>query len=182
MNASNRATHRVFRPFHGRPWAEAFNVVMATTVVSIASRDAGFEALSAVLLGAAIAAFVSLAGLDVRVARHPLALLRRAGQPGQAFHALGFVAAACVLGIRIAGPRAAVLTIATVLLASGAVLWVMIFAAVAVGHSRGGTSEPRGEWLLTVVATEGLAILAAKIAGLGLPQPLRPRWPGGSPA
>lgn len=166
MTASNRATHPFFSRFHGRPWAGAFNVVMATAVVSIASRNVGLEVLSVVLLWVAIAAFVSLAVLDVWLVRHPLAMLRRAGQPGQGFHALGFVADACVLGARIAGSGAAALTVAAVLLAFGWVLWLLILAAVAVEHGRGGGTQPRGEWLLTVVATEGLAILAAQIGRL----------------
>jgi tellurite resistance protein TehA-like permease len=169
MSASNRATHPVLSRFHGRPWAGAFNVVMATAVVSIASRNAGFEALSIVLLWVAVAAFVSLAVLDVWLVRHPLAMLRQAGQPGQGFHALGFVADACVLGVRILGsapPAPVALTIAAVFLAAGWVLWLLILAAVAVEHGRDGGTEPRGEWLLTVVATEGLAILAARIAHL----------------
>jgi tellurite resistance protein TehA-like permease len=44
------------------------------------------------------------------------------------------------------------------------VLWLLILAAVAIEHGRGGGTRPRGEWLLTVVATEGLAILAARVA------------------
>lgn len=173
MTASVRSTHWVISRFHGRPWAGAFNVVMATTVVSIASRNSGFEPLSIVLLWVAIAAFVSLAMLDLWLARHPLALLRRAGRPGQGFHALGFVADGCVLGVRLvdsipAHPSAhpAARTIAAVLLAGGWVLWALILAAVAVEHGRDGVGRPRGEWLLTVVATEGLAILAARIARL----------------
>lgn len=166
MTASTRSTPGLFSRFHGRPWAGAFNVVMATAVVSIASRNAGWEALSVVLLWVAVAAFVSLAALDLWLVRHPLSMLRRAGQPGQGFHALGFVADGCVLGIRIAGAGAAALTIAVVFLACGWVLWLVILAAVAVEHGRGGVRKPRGEWLLTVVATEGLAILAAKIARL----------------
>ncbi len=167
MSASNRATHGVFSRFHGRPWAGAFNVVMATTVVSIASRDVGLQALSIVLLWTAVAAFVSLAVLDVWLVRHPLAMLRRAGQPGQGFHALGFVADGCVLGIRIAGSGGTALIIAAAFLASGLVLWLLILAAVAVEHGRRGGTQPRGEWLLTVVATEGLAILSARIARYG---------------
>src|SRR6185437_1137118 len=98
MTASTQSTHAVFSRFHGRPWAGAFNVVMATAIVSIASRDVGLEVLSVVLLWLAVAAFVSLAALDLWLARHPLALIRRAAQPGQGFHALGFVAEQSVLG------------------------------------------------------------------------------------
>src|ERR1700733_5541912 len=178
MSAPNRSTRRLLSRVHGRPWAGAFNVVMATTVVSIASRNAGLERLSIALLWLAVAAFVSLATLDVWLARHPLALLRRAGQPAQGFHALGFVADGCVLGVRIARSGTTTeLTIAAVLLACGSVLWLLILAAVAVEHGRWGPrrrrqapptvpqTDARGEWLLTVVATEGLAVLAARIAG-----------------
>jgi tellurite resistance protein TehA-like permease len=138
---------------------------MATTIVSIAARNSGFEVLSIVLLWAAVAAFVSLAALDVWLARHPLTLIRRAAQPDQGFHALGFVADGCVLGIRIfAVGIPAALTIAAIFLACGWVLWLLILGAVVAEHGRGGVRQARGEWLLTVVATEGLAILAAKIA------------------
>ncbi|MGN6869909.1 MAG: tellurite resistance/C4-dicarboxylate transporter family protein [Solirubrobacteraceae bacterium] len=164
MTVSTRLTRGVFSRFHGRPWAGAFNVVMATTIVSIAARNEGLEALSIVLLWVSVAAFVSLAALDLWLARHPLALIHRAAQPGQGFHALGFVADQTVLGVRIVGSGAAGLTIAAALLACGSVLWVLILAAVAAEHGRGGVRQPRGEWLLTVVATEGLAILAARLA------------------
>ncbi|HTX07291.1 MAG TPA: hypothetical protein VME22_01705 [Solirubrobacteraceae bacterium] len=166
MPASNRSKHRLFSRFHGRPWAGAFNVVMATTVVSIAARDVGLELLSLALLWTAIAAFISLAALDVWLARHPVALLRRARRPGEGFHALGFVADGCVLGARIVGPGTAQLAIAAGLLACGWVLWLLILGEVAAEHGRRGGAQPRGEWLLAVVATEGLAILAALIAAL----------------
>ncbi len=168
MSPSPRPTRGVFSRFHGRPWAGAFNVVMATAIVSIAARNSGFEMLSMALLWTAVGAFVSLAALDLWLVRHPLAMLRRAGQPGQGFHALGFVADGCVLGVRIAGseapPAPAALTVATIFLGVGWVLWLLILAAVAVEHGRGGGTQPRGEWLLTVVATQGLAILAVAVA------------------
>jgi tellurite resistance protein TehA-like permease len=147
---------------------------MATAIVSVASLNAGFDVVSTVLLWLAVAAFVSLALLDLLLVRHPLSLFRRAAQPGQGFHALGFVADGCVLGVRIAQAGSAALTVATVLFACGFVLWALILAAVAVEHGRGGRIKPRGEWLLTVVATEGLAILATQIAGLGDLPALRP--------
>jgi tellurite resistance protein TehA-like permease len=166
VTASNRSTHPVFLRFHGRPWAGAFNVVMATTIVSIAARDVGLELLSIALLWVALAAFVSLAALDLWLARHPVALLRRAGRPGEGFHALGFVADGGVLGIRIVGPGTIQLAIAAGLLACGWVLWVMILGEIAAEHGRRGGTQPRGEWLLAVVATEGLAILGTRIAAL----------------
>jgi hypothetical protein len=57
---------------------------------------------------------------------------------GQGFHARGFVADGCVVGVRIAGSGAAALTTAAILLAFGVVLSLPILAAVAVEHGRGG--------------------------------------------
>jgi tellurite resistance protein TehA-like permease len=79
---------------------------------------------------------------------------------------LGFVADQTVLGVRIVGSGTAGLIIAAVLLACGSLLWAVILVAVAVEHGRVGGRKPRGEWLLTVVATEGLAILGARVAAL----------------
>jgi tellurite resistance protein TehA-like permease len=57
-------------------------------------------------------------------------------------------------------------------------MWTLILGEVAAEHGRRGLrrshqapptipeNQPRGEWLLAVVATEGLAILAARIAHL----------------
>ncbi len=156
----------VLSRFHGRPWAGAFNVVMATTIVSIAAQQAGLEPLSVVLLWLGLAAFALLATLDVLIARHPLTLLRQAGNVDRGFHALGFVAAGCVVGVRIAASGPAGRACAALLLACGAVVWLLILGAVVVEHGRAGGTTPRGEWLLTVVATEGLAILVARLAVL----------------
>ena len=71
-----------------------------------------------------------------------------------------------MLGIRIVGSGTAALAIAAALLACGWILWVLILGEIAAEHGRRGGTQPRGEWLLAVVATEGLAILAARIAAL----------------
>jgi hypothetical protein len=75
---------------------------MATAIVSIACRDAGLEIASVALLWLALIAFLPLALIDVGRARHPLALLHRAGDPSHGFTAFGFVADTCVLGTRLA--------------------------------------------------------------------------------
>ncbi len=149
---------------HGRPWSGAFNVVMATAIVSIAARDAGLEALSVVLLWLAVLAFAPLALLDVGRARHPLALVHRARDPAQDFAALGFVADTCVLGTRLADSRPAGDTVAALLLASGAAVWAVIAVALVRARPGAAVERARGEWLLAVVATEGLAILSATFA------------------
>jgi len=171
--AASFAVMAWLRP-HGRPWAGAFNVVMATAIVSIASHDAGLKAVSLLLLGLAVLAFVPLAALDLGRARHPLVLLHRAGFPGQGFPAFGFVADTCVLGARLVGLGAAMRAVACALLAAGALVWVAILVALArhlAGRAR--LRRARGEWLLAVVATEGMAILASELTAAGYPGALR---------
>ncbi|MGH2851151.1 MAG: tellurite resistance/C4-dicarboxylate transporter family protein [Solirubrobacteraceae bacterium] len=153
---------RLARP-HGRPWAGAFNVVMATAIVSIASHDAGLTVPSIVLMWLAVLAFAVLATLDVARARHPVTLLHRAERPDQGFAALGFVADTCVLGSRITTDGPVPHVIATVLLVLGASVWLAIFAQLARSHAGGDLRAARGEWLLAVVATEGISILAAQL-------------------
>jgi tellurite resistance protein TehA-like permease len=151
---------------HGRPWSGAFNVVMATSIVSTAALRAGLDVISDILLVLAVLAFVPLAAVDVRRAQHPLTMLHRAAQPGRAFPALGFVADTCVLGTRIvdaAGPRR---TVATILLIVGAIVWLTIAAELGRRPSRVVGMRARAEWLLATVSTEGLAILLAHVSAL----------------
>lgn len=144
---------------HGRPWAGAFNVVMATAIVSIASGGAGLRAVSDALGIIALIAFLPLAALDVVRARHPITMLHRARQPGRAFPALGFVADTCVLGARIVTPSGARRAVAAILLVTGAIVWLVIVSQLARYPGRVVTMRARAGWLLATVATEGLAIL-----------------------
>ncbi|MBV9166045.1 MAG: tellurite resistance/C4-dicarboxylate transporter family protein [Solirubrobacterales bacterium] len=158
---------------HGRPWAGAFNVVMATAIVSIAAQKFGLHVVSIALLWLAVAAFLPLVALDLRRVRAPLGFLRRASAPGTGLPAMGFVADTAVLGTRVAllGGEAA-RVISAVLLGIGALIWLPLLAAVSpelglglFGANRGEiASRARGEWLLGVVATEGLAILAGLLS------------------
>lgn len=152
---------------HGRAWSGAFNVVMATAIVSIACQAAGREWISVVLLWLAVLAFVPLATIDVARARHPLSMLHRAGEPGRGFPALGFVADTCVLGARLVTGGGGARVVAAILLGCGSVVWLVI--AVALVRTRAGATvnRARGEWLLAVVATEGLAILTGKLGSAG---------------
>lgn len=149
---------------HGRPWSGAFNVVMATAIVSIAARQARLYVISDVLLVVALLAFGPLAALDAARLRHPVTMLHRAAQPGRAFPALGFVADTAVLGARVvtaAGPWRAV---ATILLIVGAPVWLAIAAELGRYPGRVVNMRARAEWLLATVATEGLAILLAHVS------------------
>ncbi len=153
-----------------RPWANAFNVVMATGIVSIAAQNFGLHVVSLVLLALAILAFVPLATLDFMRARRPLALLRSARAPRIGLPAMGFVAATTVVGTRVAllggaGARA----IGAALLVVGAVVWLPTLTSVLPRLARGVAgnldvaARARGDWLLGFVATEGLAVLAGTL-------------------
>jgi tellurite resistance protein TehA-like permease len=149
---------------HARPWSGAFNVVMATAIISTATHEAGLETLSAVFLWVAILAFAPLAVLDVGKARHPVTLLHRARDPQLGFMAFGFVADAAVLGTRINFIGGTARLVAAALLALGILVWLSIVAAMARLTVRKRLLAARGHWLLAVVATQGLAILAGRLA------------------
>jgi tellurite resistance protein TehA-like permease len=140
---------------------------MATAIVSIACQQAGLQTISLVLLWLAVVAFVPLAVLDLVRARHPLRLLHRAGQPEHGFSALGFVADTCVVGARIVDSGNVARTICLALLAAGGGVWLLIMASLLRSRAGGHASAFRGEWLLAVVSTEGLAILSSDLAARG---------------
>lgn len=144
---------------------------MATAIVSIAAQQWGLHIVSIVLLCLAGLAFLPLAALDLRHARHPLVMLRFARAPGAGLPVMGLVADLAVLGTRVVllGGEAAK-SIGAVLLAVGALIWLPLLVAVSPGLAQGVfghdeiVSGARGEWLLGVVSTEGLAILAGALS------------------
>jgi tellurite resistance protein TehA-like permease len=152
--------------------ADAFNLVMATGIVSVALQDDRVPILSTALMWVAIAALGVITAIDVPFARHPVALLRRAGRLDQGFHALGLVAAICVIGSRVVGTGAFGRTASAVLLVLAVLFWLAIVVAIAVRRAGARVDRARGEWLLAVVATEGLAILALLLGRDDRAQPL----------
>jgi hypothetical protein len=128
---------------HGRPWSGAFNVVMATAIVSIAARQ---DAISDVLLVVALLAFGPLAALDAALMRHPVRMLHRAAQPGRAFPALGFVADTAVLGTRVATATGPWRAVATILLIVGAIVWLAIAAELGSHPGRVVNMRARAIW------------------------------------
>lgn len=162
---------RTAAPPTRRSWGEAFNVVMATGIVSIAAQKFGLHVVSLALLSLAILAFVPLVALDIVRARQPLLLLQRARAPWIGLPATGFVAATTVVGTRLVllgGDGARV--IAAVLLAVAALVWLPTLSSVLPRLIRGVigsldlAAQVRGDWLLGVVSTEGLAVLAGALA------------------
>jgi tellurite resistance protein TehA-like permease len=154
-----------------------FALVMATGIVSIAARDSRLPMLATALFALNLVAYAALAGLTaLRAVRYPRLLL---GDLTDHRVGAGFftaVAGSCILGVQlllIAHSPAA----ATVFLALGVVLWIgltyTIFTAFTVKRDKPPLEEGmNGAWLIAVVATQSVAVLAAFIAR-DWPQPQR---------
>ncbi len=150
-----------------------FALVMATGIVSIAAWDFDLPLLATGLFVFNLAAFAVLAGLTVlRAIRYP-----RLFFGDMTDHRLGpgfftVVAGSCVLGTQFLLIAHSVAT-ATGFLALGIVLWIgltyTIFTAFTIKRDKPPLEHGiTGAWLLAVVATQSIAVLAALIA---------PHWP-----
>ncbi|TXL74194.1 C4-dicarboxylate ABC transporter [Vineibacter terrae] len=154
-----------------------FALVMATGIVSIGAWDFELGALAIGLLVFNIAAYVAIAALTVlRAIRYPRLFVSDLTSHRQAPGFFTTVAGSCILGVQILliakSPAAA-----TVFLALGVVLWIAltytVFAAFTVRREKPPLDQGlTGAWLIAVVATQSVAVLAALIAR-DWPQPLR---------
>jgi tellurite resistance protein TehA-like permease len=141
-------------------WAQrppaAGAAVMATGILSVGLHLTGYEALSRLLLAMACVAWVVLAAdFGVRLVRERERWRAEAGTPG----ALTAVAATAVLGTRFSALGWQ--TLAEAVLALAAVLWPVLLVMV-VRHWR---RHMPGAVFLCCVATQGLAVLGATLAG-----------------
>ncbi len=154
-----------------------FALVMATGIVSIAAHDFQLSVLAAGLFAFNLVAYAVLTGLTVlRAIRYP-----RLFFADMTDHRLGpgfftAVAGSCILGTQILLTTHSV-ALATVFLALGVALWIgltyTIFAAFTVKRHKPPLEEGlTGAWLIAVVATQSIAVLAALIAR-HWPQPHR---------
>jgi len=154
-----------------------FALVMATGIVSIAAREFGFSILATSLFAVNLVAYVVVACMTtLRLIRYPRLFLADLTD-----HRLGpgfftSVAGSCILGAQFL-VLARSLAAATGFLAVGTALWVgltyTIFTAFTVKRAKPPLEEGlTGAWLIAVVATQSIAVLAAGIAG-EWPQPLR---------
>ncbi|HUZ64372.1 MAG TPA: tellurite resistance/C4-dicarboxylate transporter family protein [Acetobacteraceae bacterium] len=154
-----------------------FALVMATGIVSIAAHDFHYPVLATGLFVFNVAAYAALAALTVlRAIRYP-----RLFFADMTDHRLGpgfftTVAASCILGTQFL-LMARSLAAATVFLGLGVALWVgltyTIFAAFTVKRHKPPLEEGiTGAWLIAVVATQSITVLAAVIARTW-PQPYR---------
>jgi len=154
-----------------------FALVMATGIVSIAARDFRFPYLAAGLFAFNLVAYTVLAVLTaLRAIRYP-----RLFFADMTDHRLGpgfftAVAGSCVLGTQIL-LMTRNLAVGAGFLALGATLWLAftytIFAAFTVKRDKPPLEKGiTGAWLIAVVATQSIAVLATLIAR-DWPQPYR---------
>jgi tellurite resistance protein TehA-like permease len=149
-------------------WPPLFSPVMATGIVSLAGRGAGWTALSEVLLWLSAALYVVLLAYHAaRFARRPAIVLAEL-RTSAIFDYLTFVAAGALLGGSLllvgVGPAAA-----WVLLGLSGSAWLAIVATIVVEllviRSLHPRAEAQGGWLLAVVAPQALALLCLGLAG-----------------
>lgn len=146
-----------------------FALIMATGIVSIAAQDFGLPRVATGLFGFNLIAYAVLIGLTVaRAVRHPRMFLADLSdfKRGPGFFAI--VAASCVLGTQLLQMRHDVAP-AIALLVLGVALWICftyaIFAAFAIGPVKPPLAEGiTGSWLIAVVASQSIAVLAASVA------------------
>ncbi|HMN38390.1 MAG TPA: tellurite resistance/C4-dicarboxylate transporter family protein [Hyphomicrobium sp.] len=154
-----------------------FALVMATGIVSIAAWDFNFPILAMGMFAFNLVAYAVVTCLTaLRVIRYP-----RLFWSDMTDHRLGpvfftAVAGSCILGTQFLLMLHS-LAVAAVFLGLGAALWIgltyTIFTALIVKRDKPSLEQGlTGGWLIAVVATQSVAVLAALIAGKW-PQPLR---------
>ncbi len=150
---------------------------MATGIVSIGAWDFGLPFLATGLFALNLAAYVVLACLTtLRAIRYPGLFIADMTDHRLGPGFLTAVAGSCILGVQFL-LIARSLMAATAFLALGTFLWIgltyTIFAGLTVKRDKPSLQEGlTGSWLIAVVATQSIAVLAALIAS-EWPQPLR---------
>lgn len=154
-----------------------FAMVMATGIVSLAAWRQGARLVADGLLAVNVAAYVVLWLLGlVRLARFPRRFFDDMTDHSRGPGYFTWVAATCVLGSQLA-VIADTYAISVGLWVWGGALWVVFVYAVFTGLSVKARKPSladgiNGGWLLAVVATQSVAVLAALIAARW-PQPYR---------
>jgi len=146
-----------------------FALVMATGILSISAHLLGLDAVARALLALAALFYVALGTLTIaRIALYPRRVLEDLVSHARGPGFFTMVAGTCVLGsdlLLVAGAARA----ATALLAVGAVLWVGIIytfvTAVTIREEKPSLEAGiNGAWLLAIVATQSVAVLATLLA------------------
>nr|WP_268237709.1 tellurite resistance/C4-dicarboxylate transporter family protein [Citricoccus zhacaiensis] len=158
-------SRRRLTPEHLSPGYFAF--VMGTGILSIGASQRGWDGLARALLVLAGVGLVLLVVLNAwRFLGYRDALKRDLHDSAQAFLVFTFVAAVNVVATALAGFGA--LGVAAVLLAIGAVSWLILgysipWAAVLGRSVRPVTAAANGTWFIWVVASQSVAVLAATL-------------------
>jgi tellurite resistance protein TehA-like permease len=177
--AANTADELQHHEFHRSafvvPWStlpgSSFAFVMASGIVSIASLRLGHREIAAALFAVNLVAFPLLCLLMlVRLLQHPAAVLAELCNHRTGAGFLTTVAATCILGnqfVLVASNR----DVAAALWLASLVLWVGLIYAFFVAMTIRPLKPPLatgldGAWLLTVVASEAVAILATHAASV----------------
>lgn len=144
-----------------------FALVMASGIISVGLQLKGRTLLSELLLGACLAAFLVLLGLNVwRLVSFPAAVREDFMDPRRAFGFFTFVAGTNVLGVRL-GMSDLPWATATLLVLSG-LAWLVLGYVVpwtaVLGHAeRPMLVTANGTWFIWVVASQSVAVAAATI-------------------
>lgn len=146
-----------------------FALVMATGIVSLACRLAGWSALAKGLLVLNLGFYPALWLLTLaRVVRHRARVVADLSHHGRAVGFFTVVAATCVLGSQclLIGESVAA---AKALWIAGIVLWAAliyaIFTILTVKRDKPGLADGlNGGWLVAVVAAQSVAVLGAQLA------------------
>ena len=146
-----------------------FALVMATGIVSIATRLLGLRPLGTVLFGCNVLAYIVISAFTLaRIGRDPYSAVRDLTNYDRAVGSFTAIAGTCVLGSQFVVFDVS-LPIATGLLAVGSGLWLVLVYAVFVGLTVRDVDQPideaiDGSWLLAVVATQSVAVLSGLLA------------------
>lgn len=144
-----------------------FALVMATGIVSIGMRNHGVYSLSVALLWLGFGAYVVLIVVTaVRVVAFRSEVVADLRDPRRAFGSFTFVAAADVLGTRLAVDTH--FRVASVLLLVASLAWLVLGYVVPWTACLRTTHRPvlqhaNGTWFTWVVASESVAVLAAAL-------------------
>jgi tellurite resistance protein TehA-like permease len=144
-----------------------FALVMATGIVSKAVGLDGAAALSGVLLGVGMVAYVLLvAAYGWRLARYRREFLADLRDPRRAFAFFTFTAASDVLAARLAGDGQ--IAAAGVLLVFGGTAWLLLsysLPLLLIGRTgaRPALADANGTWFLWVVGTQSIAVAVTSV-------------------
>ncbi|CAG0973138.1 putative membrane protein [Phycisphaerales bacterium] len=147
-----------------------FALVMATGIVSLAAWVQGFAAIARGLFWLNLVFFAALWGLTlVRIARHRARVVADLKDHNRSVGFFTAVPGACVLGSQALLIQGAT-SLAWTLWIAGATLWVLltytIFTTLTVKATKPALADGlNGGWLVSIVATQSVSVLAAQLAG-----------------